>query len=273
MATTKPFAYNTGSTILNTLQYGSIAIGINGTYDFSTNPGGVQWWMGPDQDLGYIVVVPDPTFSQPTPGAGLQFWRSDALTDGSFLNLANGIARMKGHSIFTGATDASNWLVATGYPSSYVTWLGPENMTNAGLITTGSDWVDSNSDGYANGWQSTYGANITPSIINGINGFLDRAQRVEVISSYYVGLLCPTFNMLASKRYQISYDTRANYVWASYASGGQGLYTGAVGDEVIHSYSFQVTILYGGYLQFYAGLDPPIGTYIEVDNVSIKEVF
>ena len=57
MATTTPLAYNTGSTIAGTTQVGSLAVGTT-DQDYSVSPGGVTWWMGPDEDLGYVIGVP-----------------------------------------------------------------------------------------------------------------------------------------------------------------------------------------------------------------------
>lgn len=64
--TTTPFAYNTGSSIAGTSQVGDIAIGIT-DQDYSLNPGGVSWWMGPDEDTGYVITVPVSGNTQPTP--------------------------------------------------------------------------------------------------------------------------------------------------------------------------------------------------------------
>ena len=66
MATTTPFAYNTGTTISGTIQVGQIAVGTT-SQEYSTNIGGVQWWMGPDQNLGYVITVPVSGNTQPTP--------------------------------------------------------------------------------------------------------------------------------------------------------------------------------------------------------------
>jgi hypothetical protein len=50
---TRPFAYNPSRTpITGTIQVGDIAIGVD-ALDYSSNPGGVKWWMGPDEELGY----------------------------------------------------------------------------------------------------------------------------------------------------------------------------------------------------------------------------
>jgi len=52
MATARPFAYNTGSTITGTIQIGSLAVGTP-TLGFTENP---KWWNGPDEDLVYNDV-------------------------------------------------------------------------------------------------------------------------------------------------------------------------------------------------------------------------
>ncbi len=55
MATYRPFAFNSGSTIPGTTQVGYIAVSTGAT-DWTIN--GVTWWMGPDEDSGYIIAVP-----------------------------------------------------------------------------------------------------------------------------------------------------------------------------------------------------------------------
>ena len=117
MATTRPFAYNTGTTINGTTQVGTLAVGTT-SLDYSTNPGGVKWWMGPDEELGYVIAKSVPSNSQTTPvgvNASVGFERSTSLTDNSFIDLANIITNQG----FTGATQASTWLTANGYWNSY----------------------------------------------------------------------------------------------------------------------------------------------------------
>jgi len=64
MATATAFAYNTGSPIDGTDQVGSLAVGIP-TYGFEST--GLEWWGGPDQELGIVVAKPVPSEKQPTP--------------------------------------------------------------------------------------------------------------------------------------------------------------------------------------------------------------
>ena len=91
MPTTRPFAYNpTASPIAGTSQLETLAIGIT-DQNYSINPGGVFWWMGPDEDLGYVIAVPVSGNTQSTPISGVSasvgFYRSNNLTDNSFIEL------------------------------------------------------------------------------------------------------------------------------------------------------------------------------------------
>ena len=121
MATTRPFAYNTGSTIDGTLQIGNLAIGVS-DQDYSQNPGGVKWWMGPDEELGYVIAHEVVTGDHPTQveiDAYLGFWRSTDLTDQSFLDLVNVLPITEGLSPFTDSNDAKIWLNNNGFWVSY----------------------------------------------------------------------------------------------------------------------------------------------------------
>jgi len=121
MATTRPFAYNTGSTIDGTVQIGNIAIGVS-DQDYSLNPGGVKWWMGPDEELGYVIANQVPTGDHPTPvdeDSYINFWRSTDLTDQSLLDLLNVLPITDGLEPFTNATDAKTWLNDNGHWTSY----------------------------------------------------------------------------------------------------------------------------------------------------------
>ena len=61
MATIRPFSYNTGSPIAGTIQVGDLAVGYP-----TTGYTGMEWWNGPDEDLGYVIAQPVPDDSQPT---------------------------------------------------------------------------------------------------------------------------------------------------------------------------------------------------------------
>jgi hypothetical protein len=67
MATTRSFAYNTGSNINGTTQVGDLAVGTP-TDGYTGSP---QFWEGPDEDLGYFIAASVPDNTQPTPISGV----------------------------------------------------------------------------------------------------------------------------------------------------------------------------------------------------------
>lgn len=161
MPTTRPFAYNTGTTIPSTTQLGELAIGVE-PIDYGANPGGLQWWMGPDEDIGYVITHTTPDGNQPNPvlpNAYIGFWRSKLLTEESFVQLANVIPPRQGQTPFTNGDEAKTWLNNNGYWTSYVpitptptptvtpttlsnfiVYLDSGNLTS--YPTSGSTWYD-----------------------------------------------------------------------------------------------------------------------------------
>lgn len=139
MPTTRPFAYNTGSTISGTNQYGNVAVGVN-NLRFDNNIGGVKWWMGPDEDSGYVIAVP--STNQPTNIVGVTasvgFYRTSSLTDQSFVDLSNVIPENAGITALTTASQAKTWLNNTGYWTSY-TNLQIEYLVVGGGGGSGTD--------------------------------------------------------------------------------------------------------------------------------------
>lgn len=114
-----PLAYNPSlSPIFGTTQVGTLAVGTT-EQDYSSDPGGIKWWMGANETLGYVIAIPVPDNSQPTPVSGVTasvgFYRSTSLDDNSFIELANNLFGQG----FTSAQDASDWLTANGYWNSY----------------------------------------------------------------------------------------------------------------------------------------------------------
>ena len=121
MSTSRPFAYNLGgSPISGTEQVGNLAIGTP-TNGFDST--GLQWWNGPNEDLGYVIAHQTPGGNQPNPlsiPAYLGFWRSNAKTDQSFIDLAEYVSySINSPQNFTGGTQAKTWLNANGYWTSY----------------------------------------------------------------------------------------------------------------------------------------------------------
>ena len=128
MANTRPFAYNPGSLIPNTSQSGDLAYGdlndVNGGPNYSDNPGGVKWWMGPDEDNRYIIGKDVPAMNHPTSTpegdiGSVRFWGTDSESDLEFLFWFN---KLPGRSGLTEVSDPSiayGWLIANGYYTNY----------------------------------------------------------------------------------------------------------------------------------------------------------
>jgi len=118
MPTARPFAFNPGAPIAGTEQVGQIAVGLT-PQDYVGGYGGVRWWNGPDEDLGYVICYSVPTLDHPSPDgniAGVGFFRSQLLTEESFITIAEYVS--SGQTFATGA-DAKTWLYANGYWTSY----------------------------------------------------------------------------------------------------------------------------------------------------------
>jgi hypothetical protein len=123
MSASRPFTYNPppNQPISGTTQVGTLAVGdIN--VEYSTNYGGVTWWEGPDEELGYVICNPISGGTQPNPisiPAYVGFKRSKLLTESSFISIANYVA--KGQTVpFTNGDEASTWLTNNGYWNSWI---------------------------------------------------------------------------------------------------------------------------------------------------------
>lgn len=153
MSTTKPFAYNIGAPIGGTNQLGDLAIGY-ADVEYSSNYGGVNWWMGPDEDLGYVIAVPVSGGTQPIPfsgaGASVGFYGTEMMANpfsqSSFLQLVNQTFNQS----FTSGNQASTWLTNNGYWNN---WVGQSLYLDSGNLSSypgsGTTWydLDGNTDG------------------------------------------------------------------------------------------------------------------------------
>ena len=154
--TSRPFAYNTGSTIEGTTQVGTLAVGtpVNG---FSETK--LIWWNGPNENLGYVIANSVPKNTQPTPiknvYASVGFFRTNGLSEMSFAALASKILNM---DLRTG-NDASYQLTINGFWNSWViTYV-------AGLYkTTYSGYFADNVNFFATATSQTFGTNPDTSV-------------------------------------------------------------------------------------------------------------
>jgi hypothetical protein len=142
MSFARPFAYNTGSTISGTEQLGDLAIGVD-DLDYTGGVGGVTWWNGPDEELGYVIAQPVPDDSQPTPIPGVTgsvgFFRTNGFDDNEFIDITNILL----NSNYNNAPDASTGLTTNGYWNSYSTLTSPVLSLDAADYSGSGPWIDS----------------------------------------------------------------------------------------------------------------------------------
>jgi len=210
MATT-PLAYNpSASPIAGTSQVGSLAVGTS-DQDYSIEPGGVTWWMGPEQSTGYIIAIPVSGNTQPTPISGitasLGFYQTSSLTDNSFIELTNNIF---GQS-FTGASEASSWLTTNGYWNSY------------GISFT------LNSSDFTNG-QAIYHDTLVVGT-NGVDGFINTAAQGGLEQGYIgYGLTPSAISYISSAVTAAGLDPNnfTGYIWSVTWGAGSSILSGLV---------------------------------------------
>jgi hypothetical protein len=186
MSTARPFAFNTGSTISSTEQLGDIAIGVL-PENYALNYGGIKWWNGPDEDLGYIICYPNSDQNHPSPDgnvAGVGFFRSALKTDESFISLVNDVFNQN----FVTGLQAKTYLNNNGY---WTSWPGqlPQGMVlflDAGdtlsYSGSGSVWYDLSglgNNGFLSG--ATYSSdNGGTMVFDGVNDSITFSNPSEI---------------------------------------------------------------------------------------------
>jgi hypothetical protein len=204
MSTSRPFAYNTGAPIPGTEQVGNLAIGWP-TAGFEST--GLEWWNGPDEELGYIIAKQVPADNQPTPvpdTASVAFSRSTALTQGSFILLANSI----GNQVFANGSAAKTWLNNNGYWTSWEDVLpifsldaGDAN-SYPGSGTTWTDTVGGLDFTLINGptYSSSYGGNIFFLAGGGIgqSDYAECSTSLPSLSTYTISVWHKQYNGLGA---------------------------------------------------------------------------
>lgn len=142
MAYTRPFTYFSAGTPTDRVvaTYGNVAMG-DPYYNYDDNPDGLKWWMGPDEQEGYIIAWAQPLNTQPTPVSGVtapvQFnsslWDApNALTDQAFLNMVNVFPPYSGNPYVYTPYSGVTWLASQPYFTSYnlINGSGQFNGTN-----------------------------------------------------------------------------------------------------------------------------------------------
>ena len=133
MPTSRAFAYNPSEVVpTGATQFGNLAIQSTG---WTAGCGGLQWFNGPDEDLGYAIGYPyggpktSGSVSQVISGTSVGFRRTATFSDATFLS---SVLNLTGQSFLT-ASNALTYLNSNGYWTSYT------NPTLAGsLLFNGS---------------------------------------------------------------------------------------------------------------------------------------
>jgi hypothetical protein len=174
MATARPFAYNTGAGITGTDQVGSLAVGTP-TEGFSAT--GLEWWNGPDEDLGYVIAQSVPGDTQPTSFFSGQMSCS-TIYKGANINLSNNnqtAFQQFGYqmSVLTNTFIDDNDKVMF---SVLATSLAPTTLPQSRFIGVGKTTMNYQGDPYGG-----YPGNDTQSI--GFNGIGDYYYNGSVVQS------------------------------------------------------------------------------------------
>jgi hypothetical protein len=146
-----------------------------------------------------------------------------------------------------------------------IAMLGPNLISNGGTSET-TDWVDTDANGYADGWAILSGT-LTASIVTG-GGFTGNAQRFDATAISAIGVYAP-ITLAPNNTYLITGYYACNATWRFYTQTSAqelGLFTTSGG--VRNAFSFTKTITTGTnftVFSFAAG-------YIIIDNLSIKRV-
>jgi len=224
MATSRPFAYNTGSTLSYTEQVGNIAVGTGGV-EYAANYGGIKWWGGPDEDLGYVIAHTVPAGNQPNPlgvPAYIGFWRSPLKTEGSFVSYTNFIFGTS----FTTGDQCKSYLNTNGYWCSYT---NPIVVPTSGLTLYVDAGQPLSYSGSGNQWYDLSGNNNTGTLQNSPTYSSSNGGILTFNgSNQYISFSLPTNIPIGNSNYTISVwfnaaslGTNGFVGWGNYGSGNQ----------------------------------------------------
>lgn len=215
MATSRPFAYNPSLlSLAGTINVGDICIGVDPSNVYKDNYGGLTWWKGPNEDLGYVIAVPVSGNTQPTPYPGVfasvGFWGTEIypnpLSDGTFLNLVNGTF----NQTFSVASQANTWLTTNGYWNSY----------GGGIVTTNLQLrLDAGNplsySGTGNIWYDLSGNGNDVTMQNSGNISWDNGGFFTLTSNGYFNNTSTTNLPIGSSPYTLSVWVQFGSIWGS----------------------------------------------------------
>jgi hypothetical protein len=163
MATARPFTYNPDAQIPGTEKFGNLSVGFP-TSGFEST--GLQWWNGPDEDLGYVIAQTNVDINgnpqQPTPVIGqlgnVGFFRTQTKDDNLFVSLSNVVTGQN----FTTPSEAKTWLESNEYWTSYLEITTTTTTTPpTGLVLN----LDANNYIGSGNWLDTSGNNNDATLI------------------------------------------------------------------------------------------------------------
>lgn len=154
----RAFAWNPTHSIvpIGATQIGNISVENIDQAGFQVNAGGLDWYNGPNEDLGYVIChVSGPRTaaagSEIISGTTIGFWRTNGLNLYSFVDLGNYIANDSGSpQFFEDGADVKNWLLSNGMWTNYELIVGDSSDITLYLDAsdqlsypgTGTTWFD-----------------------------------------------------------------------------------------------------------------------------------
>ena len=212
MSTARLFAYNTGTTISGTSQYNDIAVQTSSgsSVDFSII--GIKWYMGPDEDLGWII-------SSSYLSARPRFSRSKLKNDASYIDLLF----RKYQITFPTAQSGATWLNSNGYWTSYIsgatstpkTYLVDFGILNAGYTTPsptgGTYWNNFASGNTVSGYSYTT-SGITLSNLVDANSGTSSTLSIVLTSNDWVS------SFSGGANYQLTGTSMSGYIYPASAT-------------------------------------------------------
>lgn len=152
----RSFAWNTGSVVSGTVQYGELNVA---TGSVSQSYGGLFWIGGPQENNAYLIGHGTQSYEIGSDHP-IRFWGTGSDTT-QFVDLSNVLVNQS----FTTGVQAYNWLISNGYWTNYITTsAAPTPVTSS--VSPARTWFNEYST-YSNKIYSTHTVT-TPSTVNGI---------------------------------------------------------------------------------------------------------
>lgn len=206
MSISRPFAYNpTFQTEGVSEQFETLSVGFSGQ-SYGNSPGGLKWWNGPDEELGYVIGTSLPTGGVLAPDGiygDVTFWRTTGFSEVEFITITNVITGNK----FSTINQCVTWLNANGYWTSISSSLLTSPIIVVGFFSTFSGLtaggiVKLNSDGsYDSNFVNGTGFN------RNVNNSLIQSDGKIIVGGYFTSYSGISSNRIARLNTDGSYDS------------------------------------------------------------------